>query len=99
VFVVHGGVLCTPPASSGCLLGVTRALVIELCHELSIECREVALPIGALRDAREAFLTSTVREVQAITSVDGQPLAIEPGSVTNRLAKGFTALVARDLDP
>jgi branched-chain amino acid aminotransferase len=99
VFVVHGDVLCTPPASSGCLLGVTRALVIELCHELSIECREVALPVGALRDAREAFLTSTVREVQAITSVDGHPLSVEPGSVTNRLAKAFTALVARDLDP
>jgi branched-chain amino acid aminotransferase len=99
VFAVHGGVLCTPPASSGCLLGVTRALVIELCHELSIECREVALPVGALRDAREAFLTSTVREVQAITSVDGHPLPVEPGSVTNRLSKAFTALVARDLDP
>jgi branched-chain amino acid aminotransferase len=99
VFVVHDGVLCTPPTSSGCLLGVTRALVIELCHELSIECREVALPVGALRDAREAFLTSTVREIQAITSVDGYPLPVEPGSVTNRLSKAFTALVARDLDP
>jgi branched-chain amino acid aminotransferase len=99
VFVVHDGALCTPPASSGCLLGVTRALVIELCRELSIECREVALSIGALRSAREAFLTSTVREVQAITSVDGHALPIESGSVTSRLAKEFTALVARDLDP
>jgi branched-chain amino acid aminotransferase len=99
VFVVYDGVLCTPPASSGCLLGVTRALVIELCHELSIECREVALPIDALRSAREAFLTSTVREVQAITSVDGHPLAHESGSVTSRLAKEFASLVARDLDP
>jgi branched-chain amino acid aminotransferase len=99
VFVVHDGVLCTPPASSGCLLGVTRALVIALCRELSIECREVALPIDALRNAREAFLTSTVREVQAIARVDGQPLAVEPGAVTHRLAKEFTALVARNLDP
>ena len=99
VFVVRDGVLCTPPASSGCLLGVTRALVIELCHELSIECREVALPIGALGSAREAFLTSTVREVQAITTVDGHPLALETGSVTSRLAKEFATLVARDLDP
>jgi branched-chain amino acid aminotransferase len=99
VFVVSDDALCTPPASSGCLLGVTRALVIELCRELSIECREMALPMGALRGAREAFLTSTVREVQAITSVDGHPLAVETGSVTSRLAKEFRALVARDLDP
>lgn len=99
VFLVHDDVLCTPPASSGCLLGVTRAFVIELCRELSIECREVALPIDVLRNTGEAFLTSTVREVQAITSVDGHPLALESGSVTSRLAKAFTTLVARDLDP
>jgi branched-chain amino acid aminotransferase len=99
VFVVHDGVLCTPPASSGCLLGVTRGLVIELCGELSIECREVALPIDAIRITHEAFLTSTVREVQAIASVDGHALVLESGSVTSRLAKAFAGLVARDLDP
>jgi len=97
VFVVHDGVVCTPPASAGCLLGVTRGLVLELCRGLDIGCAERALPIAALRDATEAFLTSTVREVQAITAVDGR--ALSPGSLTARLAKEFTALVTRDIDP
>ena len=79
VFVVHNGVLRTPPESSGCLLGVTRALVIELCRDLDIVCEEVALRAGALADADEAFLTSTVREVQAITQVDGDALPHVPG--------------------
>ena len=99
VFVVHDGVVRTPPASSGCLLGVTRALVLELCTGLDIPCEEVAMPIDAIRDADEAFLTSTVREVQTITEVDGGAIPNAPGPVTTRLAKEFKALVDRDLDP
>ncbi len=95
VFVVRDGVISTPPASSGCLLGVTRALVLELGTPI----HETALPLGALRDADEAFLTSTTREVQPISTVDGHELSGAPGPVTERLAAAFTALVARDLDP
>ena len=57
------------------------------------------MPIDALTDADEAFLTSTVREVQTITEVDGNALPNAPGPVTTRLAKEFKALVDRDLDP
>ncbi|MFI5045830.1 MAG: aminotransferase class IV [Acidimicrobiia bacterium] len=99
VFVVRDGVVCTPPEASGCLLGVTRALVLESCPELGIDVDDAALPIGALADADEAFLTSTVREVQPIASVDGRALPAAPGPVAKQLAAAFTALVARDLDP
>jgi branched-chain amino acid aminotransferase len=99
VFLVRDGRLRTPPASAGCLLGVTRALVLELAEELGIEAHEVAMPIGALADADEAFLTSTVREVQTITHVDGRALPNAPGPITARLAKAFSALVARDINP
>jgi len=99
VFVVRDGIVQTPPESSGCLLGVTRALVIESCAGLGLEVEEVPLRISALADADEAFLTSTVREVQPIASVDSHPLPVAPGPVTARLAAAFTALVADDLDP
>jgi len=52
-----------------------------------------------LRDADEAFVSSTVREVQAIAEVDGRPLPAVPGPVTSRLAAAFTDLTRRDLDP
>ena len=55
VFVVNDGVLRTPPASSGCLLGVTRALVLDLCRDLHVECEEVATPIGALAAGRRSL--------------------------------------------
>jgi branched-chain amino acid aminotransferase len=102
VFVVTGDVVRTPPASSGCLLGVTRALVLELGPELGLTVHDTALPLRALVDgADEAFLTSTVREVQAITAVTdwNHRYGAAPGPVTRRLAAAFQALVARNPDP
>jgi branched-chain amino acid aminotransferase len=102
VFVVSDGVVRTPPASSGCLLGVTRALVLELCPTLGLRAEEVPLPLHALTDdADEAFLTSTVREVQGITEITGwgHTFADAPGPVTRLLAQAFDDLIARDLDP
>lgn len=98
VFVVFQDVLHTPPADSGCLLGVTRALVLELAPELGIPVEEAPMPLDALHRADEAFLSSTTREVQAIEMVDGQPLPA-PGPLTTKLGEAFTALVAHDPDP
>jgi len=94
VFLVVGGRLCTPPLSSGCLAGITRELVLEL-----VEVDEITLPVEALADADEAFLTSSTRDVQAIGRVDGRELGAAPGPVTSAAAEAFAALLARDLDP
>ena len=99
VFLVRAGRLITPPGSAGCLLGVTRALVLDLAAGLGIDAAEEDVPLSALADADEAFLTSSTREVQAISAVDGRPLPSAPGPVTARLAEAFTALVAENLDP
>jgi branched-chain amino acid aminotransferase len=98
VFLVFQNVLHTPPGEAGCLLGVTRALVLELAAAMAIPIEEAALPLDALHRADEAFLSSTTREVQAIAHVDGQKLPA-PGPITTRLADAFTELVGRDLDP
>ena len=99
VFMVRDARLVTPPEDSGCLLGVTRALVLELARDLGLDPVEGAVALGALANADEAFLTSTTREVQAIAHVDGIALPTAPGPVTSRLAAAFTALVARNIDP
>jgi branched-chain amino acid aminotransferase len=99
VFVVNDGVLRTPPPESGCLLGVTRALVLELARDLGIRAEEPTLASNALAGADEAFLTSSTREVQPIARVDDHDLPAAPGPVSERLAAAFVDLVARDLDP
>ena len=94
VFVGIDGRLVTPPLRSGCLAGVTRALVIEATGAV-----EEDLPIGALAAADEAFLTSTTREVQPIRAVDGVELASVDGPLTAEAKARFKDLVNHHLDP
>ena len=99
VFVVTGGVLRTPPEESGCLLGVTRALILELADRLAIQAEEVTLPLTAVAIADEAFISSRTRELQAISAVDGNRLPVAPGPVTTLRADAFRRMVAEDLNP
>ena len=99
VFLVRDGALTTPPPSAGCLSGVTRALLLELSTQMGIPTEEHDVPVGALAQSDEAFLSSTTREVQPIAAVDGTRLRSVGGPVSERLAAAFRRLVARDLDP
>jgi branched-chain amino acid aminotransferase len=99
LFVIRDGVVLTPPADAGCLLGVTRALVLELCADHGISAEEAALGPSALGDADEAFLTSSTREVQSIARVDGRALPTAPGPTSDKLGGLLTELIARNPDP
>ena len=99
LFVIQGGVVQTPHADAGCLLGVTRALVLELCAEHGMPAEEVVLGPAALGDADEAFLTSSTREVQPIGRVDGRALPAAPGPTSDKLGALLTELIAHVPDP
>ena len=94
VFLVVDGMLVTPPLSSGCLAGITRNLILELADGV-----ERDVDPGEFAGASEAFLTSSTREVGAISAVDDTVLPEAPGPVTARIAAAFTALVATNPDP
>ncbi|EGJ78601.1 putative D-alanine aminotransferase [Streptomyces sp. Tu6071] len=94
VFVVLDGTLCTPPLASGCLAGITRALVAEWTG-----AEERDLPLDVLERADEVFLTSTTRDVQAVHRVDGRTLAQAPGPVTAKAMRVFAERAAADQDP
>lgn len=94
VFVVLDGQLHTPPVASGCLAGITRALVAEWCG-----AKETDLPFEALEQAEEVFLTSSLRDVQAVVRIDGRELGSGPGPVTAEAMRIFDARSAEDADP
>ncbi|WPB89695.1 aminotransferase class IV [Streptomyces malaysiensis] len=94
VFVALDGRLHTPPLSSGCLAGITRALVLEW-----VGAKETDLPLDALRGAEEVFLTSTTRDVQAVHRVDDHTLPGAPGPVTAEALRIFIERAAADIDP
>lgn len=99
VFLMHQGSLHTPPLRSGCLPGITRELVLELCREHHIPVFEDDLPASALREAEEAFLTSSIREIHPISHVDGIPLSLCPGPKSLQLRGLFKELISAHTDP
>ncbi|MEE4490432.1 aminotransferase class IV [Streptomyces sp. BE230] len=94
VFVVLDGQLHTPPVASGCLAGITRALAVEWAG-----AQETDLPFDVLDRAEEIFLTSTLRDIQAVHRVDGRELPGGPGPVTAKAMRVFDERAADDLDP
>ncbi|MEO7062108.1 MAG: aminotransferase class IV [Lapillicoccus sp.] len=97
VFVVLDGVVHTPPADAGLLLGITRGLLLEWGRAAGVEMRETVLPLDVLARADEVFLTSSIKDVFPVHAVDDRDLA--PGPVTARLAEVFASRAAEDLDP
>ena len=76
VFYVVDGELRTPSLESGCLAGVTRALVLEWYGG-----REVDEPIEVIQQASEVFLASTTRDVQPVSHWDDLELPVS-GPIT-----------------
>jgi branched-chain amino acid aminotransferase len=93
VFYVVDGELRTPTLASGCLAGITRALLLEW-----VEVREVDEPLGVLAVADEVFLASTTRDVQPVRRCDDRDLG-EPGPVTTAAAAVWHEREAEDIDP
>jgi len=94
-FAVFDGEVRTAPLSNYILPGITRAVVLDLCREHGIPCRETPVFATELAEADELFLTSTPYDVVSIDTLDGRKLPAER-PVTRRLAELFAAVVERE---
>ena len=90
IFIVKDGVLITPPKTHLMLPGITYDVILELAaaHGQRLEIREI--PEAELRAADEVWMTSSTKEVLAITTLDGQPVghgpqAGQPGPLAGRM--------------
>jgi branched-chain amino acid aminotransferase len=92
IFWVTGGRLRTPSLEVGILASITRD---RLVRELDVE--QGAFQLEDLEGASEAFLASTVREVQAIFAVNETELAECPGPTTKKAGEAFSAILDREL--
>jgi branched-chain amino acid aminotransferase len=90
-FIVRGGRIATPPVSAGLLEGITRGAVIAAARRAGLAVDELALWPVDLQRAEEAFLTSSVRGILPIASVDGISLG-KPGPVTRQVMSLYDQL-------
>jgi branched-chain amino acid aminotransferase len=93
VFLVLDGRLITPSLATGCLAGVTRDLVLEWSGAIEFD-----VPVSALEEAEEVFITSSTRDVQPVHRVDSRSLAA-PGPVTTAVREDFLRRAGADVDP
>jgi branched-chain amino acid aminotransferase len=87
-----GGELRTPSLESGVLDSITRARIVA-----ELEVAEGIWPVADLRSAKEAFLASTTREVQAIAEIDGAALPETAGEHTRRAGETFAKVLDREM--
>lgn len=87
VFCVVDGNLRTPPTDARILPGVTRSTIQAIAKELGIAVDDSPVDASTLHAATEVFLTSAVRMLVPVVSIDGQPVADrEVGPLARRLS-------------
>jgi len=92
VYALQAGILYTPPLAAGILKGTTRTRILALCARTGVEVREVPLSPDEVRGAEEVFLSSSVRGILPVVSIDevsvGDGCA---GAFTRRMREVFEA--------
>jgi branched-chain amino acid aminotransferase len=92
VFVVNAGRARTPPESAGILPGITRAHVLVAAARLGIAVDEGELRPEDLYQADEVFITSSIRELLPVVTVDDRRVGGGlPGPVCRQLHQAFRA--------
>jgi len=72
IFIVKDNCIKTPAKSQYILGGITRDLALELAQKNNIDCKETGISKPELFDADEIWLSSSTKEILAITTLDGQ---------------------------
>jgi branched-chain amino acid aminotransferase len=86
------GELRTPALTDGVLESITRDRMIK-----ALQVEEGSWHVDDLRGAQEAFLASTTREIQAVSSVDGRDFPTAPGPRTQEAQQAFAETLGREL--
>ena len=92
IFIVSKGVVCTPFADA-CLPGLTRRMILDICHTNKIPAQERNLSLTEVYTASEVFTSGTMGELTPILEADGRVIgdgsAGEKTRVLQKLHRDF----------
>ena len=100
LFVVHDGVIATPPVADDVLPGVTRMAVMKLAEDSGRQLEMRKIDRTELYTCDEVFLTGTGVQIAAVATIDGRPVG-DPSCgfpVATELQRAYFAAV-RGADP
>lgn len=92
LFVVHNGIIHTPPAAASILSGITRDTIVKLARDRGYEVLEQPIPREMLYIADEMFFTGTAAEVTPIRSVDRLSVGSGERPITRDIQDTFFGL-------
>lgn len=78
IFAGYGSEVFTPPLVSGCLAGITRAILLEQIRVPALTIGEKTLMPADLESADQVMITSTTRDVLPVIHIEG--LKVQTGS-------------------
>ncbi len=83
-----------------CLLGITRANVLELCHRHHLPAFEKRFSLTQVYSADEAFVTGTFGGLVPVAEVDGRRIGDgTAGPITRSLQQYYAALLEEECPP
>ena len=86
VFVVKDGTVYAPPRDNLILMGITYDLVMQLARDGAVKLEQRQVSEQEVRDADEIWLSSSTKEVLAVTKLDGKPVGTgKPGPAFKRM--------------
>jgi branched-chain amino acid aminotransferase len=98
LFCVREATVLTPPLSSGCLEGVTRAVLLDIAKGAEVDVREQTLRPVDLYSADAVFISSTNRNLIAVSEINGHEIPTDALAPMQRLQKAFSAYVREYVD-
>ncbi len=69
IFFVKNNIIYTPSCQSGCLEGITRKIVFEICERENIKIKEGWFKNDFLNDCDEVFLTNTLMGIMPVKEI------------------------------
>ncbi|HWH39959.1 MAG TPA: D-amino acid aminotransferase [Usitatibacter sp.] len=86
VFVVKNGVVAAPPRDNLILMGITYDLVMQLARDGAVKLETRPVTEAEVRTADEIWLSSSTKEVLAVSTLDGKPVGSgKPGPIFRRM--------------
>ncbi|MCF6764959.1 aminotransferase class IV [Thiotrichales bacterium 19S3-7] len=96
IFIVENDTIFTPPLTHDLLGGITREVIIKISgSRLKIE----EINLARLLNADEVWISSSTREIMAVTCVDNQKIASgEPGLIYKQTLKAYRNYIDEQLN-
>jgi len=97
-FIIKAGEVWTSTGQY-CMNGITRAKVIQACHENNIVCHQKDFSLFDVYGADEAFVTGTFGGLTPVTKIDGRQIGEKSfGDLTRTLSGLYQNIIKREVE-